>query len=962
VSDKKVLNQEQIKAIKYSKGPLLIIAGAGTGKTTVITERIKYLISSGKAKPAEILALTFTEKAAMEMEERVDKIVPFGFFQMWISTFHAFGDHILRDEALNIGLDPNFNLLTQAESLMFLKNNLFEFELDYFRPVTNPNKFLYGLLTHFSRLQDEDVLPDEYLAFSKKKLVSAKEFGDKALIQEAEKLLELAKAFKKYDELKQKNGVMDFADLISKTLYLFKVRKNILNSYQQKFKYMLVDEYQDTNIAQNKLVNLLAGKKANLTVVLDDDQAIFKWRGASVSNVLDFKKNYPQAETVSLVKNYRSTQEILNRAYDLIRHNNPDRLEVKEKISKKLISVKKEAGDKIKVLVGERVEDEAQLVGEEIKKLCDLGFDFKDIAVLVRANNHANAFVNTFLRLGIPFQFLGPGRLFRQEEVLDLIAYLKLLYNFEDNVAFFRILCLPIFKLSARDIVGLRNFARKNNISLFEAAEQVDEVLVSEKSKGTVKNIIKMVHRHLELVSKQTAGQILYFFLEDTGMLKKLSKVSSKEEEDKVNNIAKFFDKLKTYEMVNEEASVEASVDWLNLKLEMGESPLATDTDWTEENKINILTVHSSKGLEFPIVFLVNLVSQRFPTQKRGDQIPLAEELVKETLPEGDSHLQEERRLFYVGMTRAKQKLYFTAAKYYGEGKRMKKPSLFIGESLGKDFSFKTTLSKKDQLSILEFKTQPLTLSLADDFSKPKITYLSFSQIQTFKRCPLQYKYSYIVKIPVPYSAPASFGTSVHQALTDFYKLKKKGKEVNEKILLKTLKNSWRKEGYISKKQEKQMFAKASTMLTSFYKKGFKKTDEPIALEQSFVTKVSANLKIGGRFDRVDKFDGKLEIIDYKTGKVKEQKEVDKDEQMSLYALAVSDPGVFAKNPEEIILSFYFLKTQEKVSTTRSKKDLEKIKQEVLKTAKEIENSDFLPNPGRYCDFCSFKLICPAWQ
>ena len=336
-SEKKVLNKDQLKAIRHGKGPLLIIAGAGTGKTTVITERIKYLISSKKAKASEVLALTFTQKAAFEMEERVDKIVPYGYTQMYISTFHSFCDRVLRDEALHIGLDSHYILMTEAETLMFLKNNIFKFKLDYFRPAGNPNKFLNGLLVHFNRLKDEDVEPNNYYRWAQNKKLKIKEQKD-----EIKKNIELVEAYKRYEGLKVKEGVMDFADLISNTLKLFRTRKNILKQYQQKFKYILVDEFQDTNIVQNQLVLLLAGKKANLTVVADDDQSIYKWRGAAVSNVLQFKKTYPKAKVITLTKNYRSTQEILNRAYDLIQYNNPDRLEVKEKINKKLISTRKQ--------------------------------------------------------------------------------------------------------------------------------------------------------------------------------------------------------------------------------------------------------------------------------------------------------------------------------------------------------------------------------------------------------------------------------------------------------------------------------------------------------------------------------------------------------------------------------------------------------------------------------------------
>ena len=330
----KKLNKEQLEAVKYGNGPLLIIAGAGTGKTTVITERVKNLILKGLAKPEEILALTFTEKGAKEMEERIDVALPLSYGEMWVMTFHSFCDRILRESAIHIGLDPKYNLMTEAESVDFLKRNLFELGLDYFRPLGNPNKFLEGLLQHFSRLQDECVTPTDYINWTK----TIEKPKDDETRLELQKSIELANAYQKYNELKTKESLFDFGDLITYTRKLFKERPNILRVYQERFKYILIDEFQDTNFAQNELAILLAGKNKNITAVADDDQAIYRWRGAAVSNVIQFRSNFPKTRIIVLSKNYRSTQEILDRSYDLIQHNNPDRLEVIEKINKKLVS------------------------------------------------------------------------------------------------------------------------------------------------------------------------------------------------------------------------------------------------------------------------------------------------------------------------------------------------------------------------------------------------------------------------------------------------------------------------------------------------------------------------------------------------------------------------------------------------------------------------------------------------
>ncbi len=971
--EERKLNDEQKTAVTFGEGPLLIIAGAGTGKTTVVTERIKHLIASGKAHAQEILALTFTEKASREMEERVDVALPYGTTQMWISTFHAFCDRILRSEAINIGLDPGFRLMTEAETILFFRKNLFKFELKYFRPLGNPTKFIAGMIQHFSRLKDEDVSPSQYLAWanSKSEIRNPKQIQNpKSKIpnedkEETEKYLELANAYRTYEELKMKEGVADYSDLISNTLKLFRTRKNILTRYQEQFKYVLIDEFQDTNFAQNEIAVLLAGSRKNITVVGDDDQAIYRWRGAAISNIIQFRKQFPKAKIIVLTKNYRSTKEILDRSYDLINNNNPDRLEVAEKIDKKLESVRRVNGEKIEVIYTERVEEEAEEVAKVIKILSGsdlekkgtdpIHFRWSDFAVLVRANNHAEPFTRALAHSGIPYQFLGPGQLFRQPEVKDLIAYLKVLYNFEDNVAMYRVLVMDWLGISARDVAVIVNYAKKYGLSIFEACEILvglssqkkfldplsraevtqsnSRVLRSSlreapsaqgsnlpelparhydipfpnslETIGKLKKLIEMIHRHLGLIKKETAGQILYYFLQDSGLLQQLTVYKTTKEEKIANNIAKFFNKLKTYEVEHEDASVYTVVDWIDLAMSLGESPLVTDTDWTENNAVNILTIHSAKGLEFPVVFLVNLVAARFPTIERKEQIPIPDALVKEILPIGDYHLEEERRLFYVGMTRARDFLYFTAAKYYGEGKREKKPSLFIEEALGEgisNFQFPISNREKQQLTLLDWAKEE---EKEEKTVRQPITYLSYSQLNTFQTCPLQYKYRYILKIPVPPSAALTFGDTMHKTIRAFYELVKQDMHPTKDTLVGLLNNYWNSIGYGDKGYEEKMKKQGVKLLTEFYEKGYDPKRIPTDLEQPFRLKITPTLKLGGRIDRVDELtDGKIEIIDYKTGQAPKGRDVTQDLQLTVYALAATDDGIYKKIPEKVIVSF----------------------------------------------------------
>lgn len=954
------LNKEQIEAIKFGNGPLLIIAGAGTGKTTVITERIKYLILSKKVKPTEILALTFTEKAAREMEERVDIAMPYGYTQMWIMTFHSFCDRILRREALHIGLDPRYKLMTEAEAIQLLRNNIFKLDLNYFRPLGNPTKFLSGMLQHFSRLQDEDISPGDYAEWVKKQKAVVPE--EKIEIQ---KWQELSKAYKAYDEIKVKEGLMDFGDLIVKTLKLFRDRPNILKEYQKQFKNLLVDEFQDTNYAQNELTKLLVGKIGNINVVGDDDQSIYRFRGAAVSNIIQFRKNFPKTKVIVLTKNYRSTQEILDRSYDLIQFNNPDRLEVVEKIDKKLKSQVAKAGAEIEFIHSDRVENEADRIAKKISEL-QKGekYFWHDFAILVRANNHSEPIMRALGRHGIPYQFLGPGRLFKQPEIVDLISYLKILYDFTDSVAFYKLLAIDYFGIPGRDLAAMGNYARKYNLSLYESAEKIDDIFVTGKTKEAIHKLLGIIGKHLDLVKKESAGQLLYYFLEETGLLQKLLSPESIEAENKAKNISKFFDKLKTYEVDHENATVPAVVDWLDLSMELGESPLATNEDWSEINAVNILTVHSAKGLEFPVVFIVNLVGQRFPTMERREQIPIPDALIKEVLPVGDYHQEEERRLFYVGMTRAKEKLILTAADYYGEGKREKKLSPFIFEALGdKAVSSEKTLPKVDQLSFLEYKSLKSVKSIE---SQPlHIDYLSYSQIETFQTCPLHYKLRYIYKVPTPPSGSQSFGTAMHATLKNFFEEVKSGAKPSDKLLYDLLDKNWVKEGYKSKTHEKEFFQKGKLYLSGFLKNGFNPKILPVALEQPFTVPIGKDLKIGGRVDRVDDLgNGEIEIVDYKTGAtIPLQRDVDRNLQLSFYALAATKIPTppFGKTPDKVKLSLYYLDEQEKISTTRTVKELENAVAEITKVRDEIEKSDFKCSNHMFCQMgCEFSLFCKS--
>ncbi len=986
-----ISNKEQKEAIQYNKSPLLIIAGAGTGKTHVIVEKIKYLISRQRVKPEEILALTFTEKAASEMEERVDQALPYGYIQTWISTFHSFADQILKEHASHIGLNPSYRILTDAEVILFLKENLFLFNLHYFRPLGNPHRYLEDLHKHFSRLKDEDVSPIQYIAWAKTQNSKLKAQSEVEKI-EMEKNLELANAYEMYQQLKIKEGFMDFSDLIYYALELFRKRKNILRLYRRKFTHILVDEFQDTNIAQYTLVKLLcpSNKNSKLTVVGDDAQAIYKFRGASVSNILSFMKDYPNAKQVSLQKNYRSNQTILDAAYRLIKHNDPDTLEARLGISKNLVSQKKDLKDSITFHLADRVEEESDFVVNTILALKKT-YEFSDIAILTRANNHADPFVRTLSRKGIPYQFLGPGNLFKQPEVKDLIAYLKFLDTIDDSVSLYRVLSMDIFELDLKDVASLLSFAKRTNCSLFQSLEIYLSFfypdyyqkefgiykkylpLLREQTRNKLNTIYLMIKRHLSLIKKETAGQILYFFLEDSKYLNALVSYKTERDEKTALNISKFFNKLKTFEGEHEDASVSHVVDYITMSMELGESPSASQTDLALTDAVNILTVHSAKGLESPIVFLVNLSRGRFPTYLRKEAIPIPDALIKEILPIGDYHTEEERRLFYVGMTRAKDRLYLSSSRFYGEGKRRQHISPFVTEALGEKIiaSYKgVEHEKQSQLAMFAFEKPPRYQIRTNPVVEPTSSF-SYTQLETYSTCPLQYKYQYVLNVPTSKNAAASFGDTIHKTLQAFYKEFITDKSIGQNRLLEIYNETWIPLGYASKRHEERMKKEGQTMLTQFYKKYHRRHLSILDIERVFKIKIGKKLVIRGKIDRVDQKNKKeIEIVDYKTGKMPDKKELMKSPstslrvnmQLSIYALAAMDKGLYRKKIDEITLSFYYLQPMEKISFKPSPEYINETKKTIHETVSEIRKHVFDPNVGPWCDFCHFRMICEAWQ
>jgi len=944
------LNLQQRQAVMHQKGPLLIVAGAGTGKTTAITKKLAYLILEKKVKPENILALTFTEKAAAEMEERVDKLMPYGYTDLWIETFHSFCDRILKDNALDMGLDPNYKLLTSAEQWMFIKSKIFDFDLKYYRPLGNPNSFISELIKHFSRAKDENILPDEYLKFVKKLKPN-----DDLDHEEIDKISEIAKAYKQYQELMVKESQMDFGDLIIQTLSLLKKRKHLLKKYQKQFQYILVDEFQDTNFAQYQLLQLLAPPQLNLTVVGDDDQAIYKFRGASVSNILQFQKDFPKSKKIVLTENYRSVQPILDLAYNSIQLNNPDRLEAQYKINKKLKSQIKLTDDlAINHIHKATYEQEAV---EVIKKIIEIRqkdkSSWSDFAILVRANSSAEIFINLLSSKKIPYQFVASRGLYSRPEVMDLISYLRVVANFYDDINFYRVLSLPIFNLNSENIIRLVAYSRRKNLSIFDLASTPSRIVgLNKESAEKFKVVVELIKKHSKLSLEKNAAEVLLDFLRTSGYLKYLQANKDLEAEKKILNISLFFKRIQELQE-NKKLTVPEFIDQLDLMIEAGEDPSPIQLDEGPDS-VKILTIHSAKGLEFDNIFVVNLVEGKFPSRNRKDLIELPEKLIKEQLPGTNSNIQEERRLFYVAMTRAKKRLFFTSANDYG-GKRKKKISRFLVE-------IKKNIDNLDDATLNnlpDFKTdgrEQKNINLSAKKIKYKLPIkFSYTQLKAFETCPHQYRFRHIIGLPSSGAASQSYGKTMHAVLQNFFSDLQKGKNPTKKDLLSYYESFWINDFYQDKKHEQKRFTEGKKALLEFYKINKNNLKAPLFLEKGFNLRIKDTC-LKGQIDRIDKLsDDTVEIVDYKTGKLpKNEKDVEKNEQLLIYSYACQK--VLNLKPSK--LSLYFIDQNKKFTAKQNPIKEEKIIQKVQELIAKIKESEFSAKSGFACKFCDYKDIC----
>ena len=615
MSDLELLNREQQEAVLHVDGPLLILAGAGSGKTRVLTYRIAHLIDKCGVNPWNILAITFTNKAAGEMRERVDKIVGYGSESIWVSTFHSTCVRILRRYIDRLGYDTNFTIYDTEDQKTVMKSVCQKLQLD---SKLYKERMLLNVISH---AKDEYISPNEFLLEAK---------GD--FRQE-----KIAQAYVEYQKELKKNNALDFDDLLVKTVELFQSCPDVLEYYQNRFRYIMVDEYQDTNTVQFKFISTLARQYRNLCVVGDDDQSIYKFRGANIRNILDFEKVFPDAKVVKLEQNYRSTQNILNAANGVIA-NNRGRKE-------KALWTENEQGEPILFQQFQNGYEEAEYVSGEISKKVRKGeAEYQDFAVLYRTNAQSRLFEEKFLYANIPYKIVGGVNFYSRKEIKDILAYLKTIDNGKDDLAVRRIINVPKRGIGNVTLAKVQAYADSRDISFFEALEEAGEIPGLGKAALKIQPFVHLIHEMRLSLADMSMQDLIQAILDKTGYAEDLKNEDTDESEARLENIDEFINKAVTYEEGAEEPNLSGFLE---------EVALVADIDSVEDgdNRVLLMTLHSAKGLEFPYVYLAGMEDGLFPSYMSIAADDPTEEI------------EEERRLCYVGITRAMKELTITCAR-----------------------------------------------------------------------------------------------------------------------------------------------------------------------------------------------------------------------------------------------------------------------------------------------------------
>ncbi len=970
------LNPQQRQAVEHGDGPLLIIAGPGSGKTRVIVERMLHLLENSPGLAAEnILALTYTEKAAAEMGERVRRALVSGAPAPRVSTFHSFCLGVLKQRHFER------RLLDQTDIWIFLRRRIEQLGLEHYQKLASPGAFLHDLNDFFARCQDELVEPEDFAAYvaqAEKAFERLAPTLDPAIrVKEAEavqKLKELARVFTCSRRLMEEAGCSSFGSLISETVRLFDREPQLRESYRRRFRFVLVDEFQDTNYGQVQLLSRLVGPPYNLTAVGDSDQAIYRFRGAAHGAFTMFRETFPGTRTIHLSQNYRSTPPILRLAELVISKND------REGDQPALVTSKKD-GPRVVMLLSPDTRSEAAGIADLIEDLIRKGRAYRDVAVLYRAHTHRDQLVEELSRRRLPFAIRGLS-LLSTVILRDLVAYLRLLHSWHDNISLTRVLLASRWKIPESLAMEARRRAAKDRCSLAEALEGISRTRLQPELEATGWPTLRALINDL----RKTAD-VIPVTATLNRLLERLEARFQPDESDElyVRAFKKF---LHEWEEKSETRTLSEFIEYFDYFQEAG-GKIESPEEAFPSNAIQLMTVHAAKGLEFPVVVVMGLAPRRFPQSERRPVIEFPADLRKGPAPLSNIHLQEERRLFFVAITRAQEQLFISSVVPAG-----KKPSRFVEEILSEP------VVRARDLEVIELpvvKEAPTTglgsaasptrqerdgqsrlfeLPAPDCFHPPLRAWaaqdslpwkdgrleLSATAIETYLDCPLKFKFSHCLKIPTGPQAALTFGNVMHQTIRHYFELRRNKlpsvAEMEEFFL-----RSWKSAGFEDDYQEAAYQRSGRKQLQAFVERQNVTTIEAdkVRLEQAFKFQVT-DVWLEGRIDQINPMEpggsNEVELVDYKTGRPRAQKDADQSLQLSIYAWAAREQ----LNLRVGRVTFYCLADNQAVSSVRTGQDLETARAKVLEVAANIRAMNFPATPGYVCRHCDYVPICPAHE
>ena len=969
------LNDAQRRAIAHGEGPLLVIAGAGTGKTRVITERIRHLLQSDESLSGEnILGLTFTKKAAGEMKARVVKAAGERGKTVMLATFHSFCETLLADA------DPQRVMLDEFDHWILLRRNLRRLRLDKYRRLADPGQFLNDFVEFFSRCQDELVSGEDYQRYADglaARLEAEREaLDDDTLAERLESVAlqqELARAYRASEELLREKNRVSFGSLITGAIALLERDARLREDLQKKYQYILVDEFQDTNIAQLRLLELLTGPAKNIVAVGDNDQAIYRFRGASFGSFKLFLERFAgwnegQDSTrfrVALTENYRSTPNILRVAMQVIGQN-----AVSADFPKKILSPNKPPGEKIRIVEVSTPEDEARWVASELDRIHGAGRRWKDFAVLYRQHAHRDHLVEKLSRQKIPFVITRLSIL-EHPLVRDVLAYLRLIAAPYDDIACARVLAAPAWHLEAADLVRLAERARKEKKAIYDLLQLPQGQLAFDRSHAALGHLVEFVSSQRKTLRRCTAREIL-------GSLTEWLEIAQRAKLHDRKYVKRLAEFMKEWEPKSETRGLAEFIEYLDYYAQAG--GVVSLEDDAPPDAVQLMTVHGAKGLEFPQVFLLRVNNRAFPATERPRVFEFPVELMKEGAPAEQFHIQEERRLFYVALTRAEDRLTITTV----TEKKGKVP-VFI-----EDIVMDPVVKRQDVRQIMpklppEKREDGVQESLwehselfpaaegpakifsrivdwAEEFHppSPEPMTLSPSALSGYRTCPQRYLFGYLWSLREGPKAAMSFGAVMHTTIKRFVEQLRKGVKLPFEEVQRIFEMEWNSKGFEDAYQEEEYKKDGIEQLRAFHAGMMEELPEALAQEKGFELPLDNDVIIKGRIDQINALGNKqdVEIVDYKTGRPKKDVDAKKDLQLSLYALAAKE--ILELKPVRLV--FHYLQNNRRQETTRDAKQLDEAQNVVQEVAADIRAGEFPTKRGFICRNCAYRPICPAHE